>query len=130
MRKYIAFIFALVCVLGLAGCGQQEELQQGDGGMQFFFTARVIEADEAYLLLEVFDIGNTNLSEGTEVEVSTDVVSAKGCPEFAVDECARVLMAGNTDDNSSGRLEALSIYKTDETGKVIEDGVHKAATAG
>lgn len=121
MKKYMAFVFALVCALGLAGCGQQEELQQGDGGIQYFFTAKVIEVDETYLLLEVFDIGNTNLSEGTEVEVSTDVVAAKGCPEFVIDECVRVLMARNTDDNPSGRLEALSIYKTDETGKVIED---------
>lgn len=121
MRKYIAFIFALVFVLGFVGCGQQEDLQQGDGGMQYFFTAKVIEVDEAYLFLEVFDIGNTNLSEGAEVEVSTEVVTEKGCPEFVVDECARVLMARNTDDNPSGRLEALSIYKTDETGMVIED---------
>lgn len=73
------------------------------------------------ILLEVFDIGNTNLSDGATVEVSTEVVAAKGCPEFVVDECARVLLARNTDDDNSGRLEALSIYKTDETGKVIAD---------
>ena len=55
MRKNIAFVLALVCVLGLVGCGQQEELQQGDNNMQYFFTAKVIEAHEEYLLLEVFD---------------------------------------------------------------------------
>lgn len=121
MKKYILLVLALVCVAGLVACGQQEDLQQGDGGMQYFFTAKVIEVDETYLLLEVFDIGNTNLTEGTEVEVSTEVVAAKGCPEFVVDECARVLMARNTDDNPSGRLEALPIYKTDEMRKVIED---------
>ncbi len=121
MRKYIAFVLALVCVLGLVGCNQKEDLQQGDNNMQYFFTAKVIEVDKEYLLLEVFDIGNTNLSDGATVEVSTEVVAAKGCPEFVVDECARVLLARNTDDNHSDRLEALSIYKTDETGKVIED---------
>lgn len=121
MKKLIALVLALVFILGLVGCGQKEDLQQGDNNMQYFFTAKVIEAHEEYLLLEVFDTGNTNLSEGTEVEVSTEVVAAKGCPEFMVDECARVLMARNTDDNTSGRLEALSIYKTDETGMKIAD---------
>ncbi len=121
MEKYIALVLALVCVLGLVGCGQQEDLQQGDNNMQYFFTARVIEVEEEYLLLEVFDIGNTNLSDGATVEVSTEVVSADGCPEFVVDECARVLLARNIDGSSSERLEALSIYKTDETGMVTAD---------
>ena len=121
MKKLIALILALVCVLGLVGCNQTEELQQGDNNMQYFFTAKVIEVDEEYLLLEVFDIGNTNLSDGVTVEVSTDVVAAKGCPEFVIDECARVLLARNTEANPTERLNALSIYKTDETGKIIED---------
>lgn len=41
-----------------------------------------------------------------------------------MDEYAKVLMARNTDDNPSGRLEALSIYKTDETG-ISLDAVHE-----
>lgn len=86
MKKIIALVLALVCVLGLVGCGQRAELQQGDNNMQYFFTAKVIEVDEEYLLLEVFDIGNTNLSDGVIVEVSTDIVAAKGYPEFMVDE--------------------------------------------
>ena len=121
MKKLIALVLVLVCVLGLVGCNQKEDLQQGDNNMQYFFTAKVVEVREEYLLLEVFDIGNTNLSDGATVEVSTEVVAAKGCPEFVVDECARVLLARNTDGSSSERLEALSIYKTDETGKVISD---------
>lgn len=121
MRKYIAFVLALVYVLGLVGCGQKEDLKGGDYAMQYFFCAKVVEVHEEYLLLEVFDTGNTNISEGDTVEVSTDVVSADGCPEFVVDEFARVLMGRNTDSNSTGRLEALSIYKTDETGKRIAD---------
>ena len=121
MKKLIALVLSLVCALGLAACGQQIDLQQGDNNMQYFFTAKVIEVDEEYLLLEVFDIGNTNLSDGATVEVSTEVVAAAGCPEFVVDECARVLLARNTDGNSTSQLEALSIYKTDETGNVITD---------
>lgn len=121
MKKLIALVLALVCVSCLVGCGQQNDLQQGDNNMQYFFTAKVVEVHEEYLLLEVFDIGNTNLSDGARVEVSTEVVAEKGCPEFVVEECARVLLARNTGDNPTSRLEALSIYKTDETGNVIVD---------
>ena len=49
------------------------------------------------------------------------MVSADGCPKFVADECARVVMAWNTGDNPPGRLEALAIYKTDETGMVTAD---------
>lgn len=52
--------------------------------------------------------------------MSTEVMAA-GCPEFVVDEYARVLMARNTEDNPTERLEVLSIYKTDKTGMKIAD---------
>lgn len=104
--------------------GSISEKQQGDNNMQYFFGGKVTTVGEGYLILEVVDIGNSNLSEGVKVEVSTDVVAARGCPEFEVDEYAKVLMAHNTDDNPPGRLEALSIYKTDETGSPI-DAIHE-----
>ncbi len=122
MKKYISLLISTACICCLFGCGKQE--QQGNNNVQYFFGGKVVTVDEAYLILEVFDTGNSNLSEGAKVEVSTDVVSAKGCPDFVVDEYARVLMARNTDDNPPGRLEALSIYKTDETGSPL-DTVHE-----
>ena len=120
MRKYIILFLALICVLGLTACSGKENLKQGDYAMQYFFRAKVAEVHEEYLLLEVFDFGNTGLSEGAVVEVSTDVAWT-GCPEFAAGEFASVYMERTTDDNSAGRLEALSIYKIDETGKRITE---------
>ncbi len=121
MKKILALVFALIAIVSLAGCSQQGELQQGDNNMQYFCSGKVLEVHGEYLKLEVFDIGNTNLSEGAIIEVSTDVVSADGCPIFVADEYARVLMARNTDEHSNERLEALSIYKTDETGMSVAD---------
>lgn len=121
MKKLAALILTISCLLGLYGCGQQKRLQQGNIKTQYFFTATVMETHADYLLLEVFDTGNSNLSEGAHIEVSTDVVSADGCPEFESGECARVLLARNPDKNASLRLEALTIYKTDETGLKIAD---------
>lgn len=96
-------------------------VEQGDYNTQYFFSGKVVTVDDAYLILEVFDTGNSNLSEGAKVEVSTDVVSVKGCPYFVVGEYARVLMARNTADNPPGRLEALAIYEVDETESPIEN---------
>ena len=70
--------------------------------------------------IKVNDIGNSSLSDGDSVEVSSEVVAAKGCPEFTVGEYARVLLARNIEDPSV-RLEALSVYKVDETGAILAD---------
>ena len=115
----VLIVFAVGAILFKGGDGGLQ--QGGDWNMQSFFTAKVIEAHEEYLLLEVFDTGNTDFSEGAKVEVSTDVVAADGCPEFVAGECAKVIMARNKDNDPPGRLDALSIYKTDETGKVTAD---------
>lgn len=119
MKRWIVFILAVACT-ALAGCGpsESEDLQQGDNGMQYFFSGKVTGTEDASLQIEVNDIGNTNLTAGDTVEVSTDVVAADGCPEFTVGEYARVLLARNIED-SSVRLEALSVYKIDETGAIL-----------
>ena len=121
MRKYIAMILASFCLLSLTSCGQKEDLKQGDYAMTFFFSGKVAEVYDDCLLLEVFDTGNTILPEGAAVKVSTEVESEDGCPQFLPGEYARVILPKNTDGNSTDPLTALSIYKTDETGRSIAD---------
>lgn len=118
MKRWIVLFLVMVCT-ALAGCGQSEseDLQQGEN-MQYFFSGEVIEAEDEYLRIEVNDIGNSNLLEGDTVKVSTDIVAADGCPEFTVGEYARVLLARNIED-STIRLDVLSLYKIDETGAIL-----------
>ena len=120
MKRWIVLILAMACT-ALVGCGQaeSEDVKQGDN-MQYFFSGEVDEAEDEYLRIKVNDIGNSSLSVGDSVEVSTDVVSAKGCPEFTAGEYARVLLARNIEDPAV-RLEALSVYKIDETGAILAD---------
>jgi hypothetical protein len=117
MKKIILFVLVLACVLNFGGCSNQDE----NINTQYYFSAKVLEVQAEYLLLEIFYTGNSNYSDGAKVEVSTDVISADGCPAFVVDEYARVVLARDADDNPPGRLEALAIYKTDETGNVTAD---------
>lgn len=121
MKKLTALVLSLVLALPLSGCGQTEEKQQGDYKVQYFFSGKVVETAEEYLLIEVNDTGNSSLSDGDEVEVSTQVVSAEGCPALEAGEYAKVLLEKNTDGNPSGRLETVSIYEIDETGRSIAD---------
>lgn len=114
MKRLISVVLILVCMLSIIGCNQKEKPQQENNKIQYYFTAKVIESHEEYLLLEVYDTGNSNLSDGDEIEVSTNVVAAKGCPNFSTGEFARVVMASNPDKNTQELLNALSIYKIEE----------------
>ncbi len=118
MKKIMIIILTLIGLFGLTSCNRQ--LQQGDNNMQYFFSGKIIEVEEEYLVIEINDTGNSYLSDGTTVEVSTNVVAADGCPNFSIGEYAKVLMAQSVNDDSSERLEALSIYEVDETGKIID----------
>ena len=89
--------------------------------VQYFFTAKVVECHKDYLLLNVSDACNSNISKNTIVKVSTDVVAAGGCPEFEPNEYARVVMTNNAEINQQKPIEALSIYKMDENGNVFAD---------
>lgn len=117
MKKSVAVIVALVMVAALVSCKQN--LQQGDTPMQYFFSGEIISAEEDYLLIEVNDTGNSNLPDGCTVEVATKTTGSGKCPDFSVGEYAKVLMAQSVKDDPPGRLEAVSIYKVDETGGTI-----------
>lgn len=111
MKRWVMIILAVVCT-ALTGCERSASEVENT---QYVFSGEVIEAEEEYLRIEVHDAGNSSLSKGTVIEVSTDVVAADGCPEFMAGEYARVLLAYDAEDPAL-RLEALSISKVDATG--------------
>ena len=111
MKRWVMIILAVVCT-ALTGCERSASEVENT---QYVFSGEVIEAEEEYLRIEVHDAGNSSLSNGTVIEVSTDVVAADGCPEFMAGEYARVLLAYDAEDPVL-RLEALSVSKVDATG--------------
>lgn len=114
MKKSVSVVLPLLMAMGLVSCKQ--EFQQGDVPMQYFFSGKIISAEEDYLLIEVNDTGNSNLPDGCAVEVSSKIAGADECPDFSVGEYAKVLLAQSVKDDPPGRLEALSIYEVEETG--------------
>lgn len=111
MKRWVMIVLAVVCT-ALTGCERSASEVENT---QYVFSGEVIEAEEEYLRIEVHDAGNSSLSKGTVIEVSTDVVAADGCPEFMAGEYARVLLAYDAEDPAL-RLEALSVSKADATG--------------
>ena len=111
MKRWVMIVLDVVCT-ALTGCERSVSEVENT---QYVFSGEVIEAEEKYLRIEVNDAGNSSLSKGTVVEVSTDVVAADGCPEFMAGEYARVLLAYDAEDPVL-RLEALSVSKVDATG--------------
>ena len=78
MKRWVMIVLAVVCT-ALTGCERSASEVENT---QYVFSGEVIEAEEEYLRIEVHDAGNSSLSKGTVIEVSTDVVAADGCPEF------------------------------------------------
>lgn len=111
MKRWVMILLAVVCT-ALTGCERSASEAENT---QYVFSGEVIESEEGYLRIEVNDAGNSSLSKGTVIEVSTDVVAADGCPEFMAGEYARVLLAYDAEDPAL-RLEALSVSKADATG--------------
>ena len=111
MKRWVMIVLAVVCT-ALTGCERSASEVENT---QYVFSGEVIEAEEEYLRIKVNDAGNSSLSNGTVIEVSTDVVAAEGCPEFMAGEYARVLLAYDAEDPAL-RLEALSVSKVDATG--------------
>ena len=111
MKRWVMIVLAVVCT-AFTGCERSASEVENT---QYVFSGEVIEAEEEYLRIEVHDAGNSSLSNGTVIEVSTDVVATDGCPEFMAGEYARVLLAYDAEDPVL-RLEALSVSKVDATG--------------
>lgn len=111
MKRWVMIVLAVVCA-SLMGCERSASEVENT---QYVFSGEVIESEEEYLRIEVHDAGNSSLSKGAVIEVSTDVVAADGCPEFMAGEYARVLLAYDAEDPAL-RLEALSISKVDAAG--------------
>ena len=119
-KRLLALFLALVCTLGLYACNSTKDIPFDETDP--FFVAKVKEVYENYLLVEVTNKGTTYFSVGTSVEVSTNVTSADGCPDFVVGEYARIVFNGVVLEKYPPALgEVFRIYKTDSAGLSTAD---------
>ena len=115
MKKLIALVLALVCVLGLVGCSQQEQSEDENGAIVALVTA----TDTEHITIEIADAGNTNFEVGSTYTLS---VSDK-LPTLGEGDYIRVVC--NPSAVSQADIphieEVISVNKTDETGLSTAD---------
>lgn len=116
MKKLIVFVLALVCVLSLMGCSQQE--QQGQNG-QDYFNGTILEIQDSFVLVECLAVTSGAVSVGTEAQVRLDVTDVRGVPEMAVGDNIRVVFTGVQEKDPVGFDTVFAIYLLDENGEVI-----------
>ena len=114
MKKLIALVLALVCVLGLTGCVQPE-----DNNGQDYFNGTILEINDTYILVECLEITSGAVSVGAEAKVSTEVIAAKGIPEMAIGNNVRIVFTGVKEKDPVSFDTVFAIYLLDENGEVI-----------
>lgn len=130
MKKKALIIGGIVIVLAisviLAITFGTEKSPTGDppnGYGENLFIAKILEVNDTYLLVEVTDSGNSGISVGAEVDVTTNI---ENCPDFEVGEYARVVFNGEVmekDPLALGTVFALSKFDITDTeeGKQITE---------
>jgi len=116
MKKLIAFVLVLVCVLGLVGCSNNQGKSEDENGT---IVALVTVIDTEYITIEITDAGNTNLECGSTFNIS----ASDKLPILGEGDYIRVVC--NPSAVSKADIpyieEVISVYKTDKTGRSTAD---------
>ena len=97
MRKYIALVLALACVLGLIGCSTKDEVIE----KQSEFEATVLEVTDHYLLVEPIE-GSIELNSSDEIKVGIQDKTSWPIPQ--VGEMVRVVYDGLIQETDPARI--------------------------
>ncbi|MDE7267336.1 MAG: hypothetical protein K2N89_07725 [Lachnospiraceae bacterium] len=108
----LIFVLIFVCVLSFAIFQDNEKKQN-------YFNATVLQIHEDSILVECLDVTNGVVSQGEEVEVSTNVVSANGVPELEMGDNIRIVCGEVTDSIPLSTEQVFAIYLLDADGNVI-----------
>ena len=90
---------------------------------QDYFNGEVIEASDDSVLVRCLDVTSGEVLEGDEVEVSLDVVAARGAPKLAAGDEIRVVCTGvHRHGQEIVRLDTVfAIYMLDKDGEPISN---------
>ena len=90
MKKLIALVLVLVCVLGLAGCGLKND-SRNEVMEDFVGIITSVSENNTNYIVKVTDSGSSKLVIGDVVLVQTDVEAGY---KYAVNDCIKVEFNG------------------------------------
>lgn len=103
MKKCIAFVLALVCVLCLFGCGRS-----GHIGSPYYFTGKIIDENEFGCLVEVVDYGNCGFSSEQVILGNTKIGLRYSMGDYLLIEFDGVFL-----ESDPPQLRSATISKTE-----------------
>lgn len=116
MKKLIALVLVLVCVLGLVGCSDNQSKSEDENGT---IVALVTATDTEYITIEITDAGNTIFEVGNTYTIS----ASDKLPTLGEGDYIRVVC--NPSAVSQADIphieEVISVNKTDKTGLSTAD---------
>ena len=111
MKKLIALVLALVCVLSLVGCGQNYDKD--------YLNGTVTEIHDTYILVECIESPSGALQPEEIVKVSAEVVATNGLSEMEVGDNVRIEFTGVKEKIPVSFDKVFALYLLDENGEVI-----------
>ena len=116
MRKYIALVLALVCVLGLVACDSKSGKDFDQSEDLYQFTATILEIHDGYFLVEP-RAGMEELNSADKFEVSTQ--NADHSIEWQVGD--RVLITYNGEILETYPAQLGQVYKVEKLTLTLTD---------
>lgn len=118
MKKILALLLTLCCIVSLTACSSQQGQEEKPNG-QDYFNGKVLEIHDTYILVECLDVTSGAITSGTTANVSTEVVNAHGIPEMNIGDNVRVVFTGIKEKDPVSFDTVFSIFLLDENGEVI-----------
>lgn len=124
MKKSLAIILSILCILSLMGCGKKVETEPETPGQgQNYFNAVVLEVNNDMILVKCTECENGAISVENEVSIHMDTVSSEEVPILNVGDTIRVVYAGEVMETYPLQLqEVISIFWIDENGEIVTKG--------
>ncbi len=117
MKKVLAFILTIICLVMLVACDTNIDQSQNNA-QPAYLSGKVIEIYESGCLLEVIDEGNYGkLAVGTTVQITTNI---ENCPEYVIGDYLTVEFDGTVAESYPPKIfHVLGIDKIDSSENII-----------
>lgn len=125
MKKFLAVFLVLTCIFAFGACAKKGnandensndvKLEKAITGNEIYFIAKFVGLQETTMVVEVTDKGNSSVSVGDEIIVSTEKILTALAENYVAvtDNYLCIEFDGNVIESSSLMLD--TIYKIDVT---------------
>ena len=114
MKKLMALVLVLVCVLGIAGCGLKND-SRNEVMEDFVGIITSVSENNTNYIVKVTDSGSSKLVIGDVVLVQTDVEAGY---QYVVNDCIKVGFNGVVEENTTISTANKTIPRTFDIEKI------------